>query len=154
MDNAGAKATERAINLAREMGFNVSVLDLGKEKDPADVILKQGKNEWVKIVNSAEKIMDFYFKKAFLNRNSENIDDKKKITEELLPQIKKINNSIEQAHFIQKLAQKLMVREDDIREEFAKIKLEKKVKKDEGQIKNNLSKRKVRKRVFKTIFNK
>ena len=152
MDNAGAKATERAINLAREMGFNVSVLDLGKEKDPADVILKQGKNEWVKIVNSAEKIMDFYFKKAFLNRNSENIDDKKKITEELLPQIKKINNSIEQAHFIQKLAQKLMVREDDIREEFAKIKLEKKENKKERQFKNNLSQKEKLEKEFLKLY--
>jgi DNA primase len=34
MDSAGAKATERAIDLARQMGFNVCILDLGKEKDP------------------------------------------------------------------------------------------------------------------------
>jgi len=124
MDSAGAKATERAIDLAREMGFNVSVLDLKEEKDPADVILKQGKEKWIGIVNSAEKIMDFYFRKAFLDKNIEKVDDKKKIIEELLPQIKKIDNSIEQSFFIQKLADELMVREEDIRKEFSKVRLE------------------------------
>jgi hypothetical protein len=32
----------------------------------------------------------------------DDVDDKKKITQELFPQIKKIDNSIEQAYFIQK----------------------------------------------------
>jgi len=129
MDNAGAKATERAIDLARQIGFNVSILDLGKEKDPADIILKQGGKKWLEIINKAEKVMDFYFRKAFSNRDIDNVDDKKKITEEILPQIKKIENTIEQAYFIQKLAQDLMVREDDVRKELAKTKIEKKEEK-------------------------
>lgn len=150
MDSAGAKATERAIDLARSMEFNVSVLDLGKEKDPADVILKQGKDSWIKIVDKAEDIMDFYFRKAFLGKDINNVFDKKKIAEELLPQIKKLNNSIEQAHFIQKLARKLMVREEDLRKEFSKVRVDKVEKKEIIEIKDNLSqKEKIEKKFLK-----
>ncbi|MDD3032942.1 MAG: toprim domain-containing protein, partial [Candidatus Pacebacteria bacterium] len=153
MDSAGAKATERAIDLAREMGFNVSVLDLKEEKDPADVILNQGKEKWLEIVGGAEKIMDFYFRKAFLNKNIEKVEDKKKIIEELLPQIKKIDNSIEQSFFIQKLADELLVREDDIRKEFSKLRLERKNSEVEsGKNKNNLSKKEKLERQFLKLY--
>jgi len=153
MDSAGAKATERAIDLAREMGFNVSVLDLKEEKDPADVILKQGKEKWIEIVNNAEKIMDFYFRKAFLDKNIEKVDDKKKIIEELLPQIKKIDNSIEQSFFIQKLADELMVREDDIRTEFSRIKLERREGETETKKnKDNLSQKEKLERQFLKLY--
>ncbi|MDD4358620.1 MAG: DNA primase, partial [Candidatus Pacebacteria bacterium] len=154
MDSAGAKATERAIDLARDLGFNVSILDLRKEKDPADVILNQGKEKWIEIVNSAEKIMDFYFRKAFLNRDVNNVEDKKKIVEELLPQIKKINNSIEQAYFIQKLGDDLKVREEDIRLEFSKIKLEKKEGESREEVKKSYSqKEKLEKKFLKLYLN-
>ena len=150
MDNAGAKATERAIDLARQIGFNVSILDLGKEKDPADIILKQGGKKWLEIINKAEKVMDFYFRKAFSNRDINNVDDKKKITEEILPQIKKIENTIEQAYFIQKLAQNLMVREDDVRKELAKTKIEKKEEEKIVEAKEHLSqKQKIEKKFLK-----
>ncbi|HOI59777.1 MAG TPA: DNA primase [Candidatus Pacearchaeota archaeon] len=150
MDNAGAKATERAIDLARQIGFNVSILDLGKEKDPADIILKQGGKRWLEIINKAEKVMDFYFRKAFSNRDINNVDDKKKITEEILPQIKKIENTIEQAYFIQKLAQNLMVREDDVRKELAKTKIEKKEEEKIVEAKEHLSqKQKIEKKFLK-----
>ncbi len=150
MDSAGAKATERAIDLARQMGFNVCILDLGKEKDPADVILKQGRDKWLEIVSKSEKIMDFYFRKAFSNRDLDDVDDKKKITQELFPQIKKIDNSIEQAYFIQKIAQDLKLREEDVRKEFNKIKVEAKEEKKEMDIRDELSqKEKIEKKFLK-----
>jgi len=138
-DNAGAKATERAIDLAREMSFNVSILDLKDEKDPADIILKKGKEAWFKIIENEEKIMDFYFRKAFLNKDIKNVEAKKEILTELLPKIKKISNSVEMSYFIQKLAQDLMVRDDDVREEMNKIKLNKIESVKEKIIKKNIS---------------
>jgi len=152
MDSAGAKATARAIDLAREMGFNVSILDLDKEKDPADVILKQGVEIWKEIVQNAHKIMDFYFKKALLGRDINNVDDKKKITEELLPQIKKINNSIEQAYFIQKLAEDLEVREEDVRMEFSKVRLDRKEKEEEKEVKKIYSQKEKLEKKFLKLY--
>ncbi|MDD4661812.1 MAG: DNA primase [Candidatus Pacebacteria bacterium] len=152
MDGAGNKATERAIDLAREMGFNVSILDLKEEKDPADVILKEGKEKWLEIVQNEEKIMDFYFRKAFLDKDITKVEAKKEITAELLPQIKKINNSVEQAHFLQRLAEDLMVREDDIRGELNKIKLDKKEEVfEKGLGKNIPTKEKIEKK-FLELF--
>ena len=151
-DSAGAKATERAIDLAREMGFNVSILDLKDEKDPADVILKKGKEKWLEIVQKEEKIMDFYFRKAFLNKDSKKVEMIKEITAELLPQIKKISNSVEKSYFIQKLSQELMVRDDDIREEMNKIRLDRKEDKNEKVFKKDISTKEKIERKFLELY--
>jgi hypothetical protein len=67
-----------------------------------------------------------------------------------LIQIKKLNNSIEQAHFIQKLARKLMVREEDLRKELSKVKVDKVEKQEIVEIKDNLSqKEKIEKKFLK-----
>ncbi len=150
MDSAGAKATERAIDLARQMDFNVSVLNFSEEKDPADVILNQGADKWNELIENAEEIMDFYFRKAFLNKDSEKVEDKKKIAQEILVQIKKMNNNIEQAHFIQKLGQKLRVREEDLRKELLKVKLVEEIEKNESEIRKKITqKEKIEKRFLK-----
>ncbi|MFA7141722.1 MAG: DNA primase [Candidatus Paceibacterota bacterium] len=150
MDSAGAKATERAIDLARKMDFNVSVLNFSEDKDPADVILNQGADKWNELIEKAEEIMDFYFRKAFLNKDSEKVEDKKKIAQEILVQIKKMNNNIEQAHFIQKLGQKLKVREEDLRKELLKVKLVEEIEKNENEVKKKITqKEKIEKRFLK-----
>jgi len=125
MDGAGKKATKRAIDLALKLGFNINVVTFEQGKDPADIILEKGEEEWQKIVSCGEPIMDYYFKIAFEDKDVNNIKDKKEISQELLLEIKKINNKIEQVHFIQLLADRLKVTESDIREELGKIKVKK-----------------------------
>ncbi len=89
------------------------------------MILSSGEEEWKKIIEEAKPINQFYFDLAFKNRDIKSIDDQKKIVSELLPIFKKIDNTIEQTHWIQKLAEKLSIREDDIRQEMKRINLPK-----------------------------
>jgi len=115
MDLAGNNATKKGIDLAIKNGFNVKVISMVAEKDPADIILLEGEEKWRDLVNSAKPINEFYFELAFKNRNSEILEDKKKIIADLLPILKKIDNNIEQSYWIENMSQRLKIKDEDIR---------------------------------------
>lgn len=125
MDLAGNNATKKGIDMALRNGFNVKVISMNSEKDPADIILSSGEDEWKKIIKEAKPINQFYFDLSFKDRDVKSVEDQKKIVSELLPIFKKIDNTIEQTYWIQKLAEKLSIREDDIRQEMKKVNLSK-----------------------------
>ncbi|MFA5207718.1 MAG: DNA primase [Candidatus Paceibacterota bacterium] len=124
MDIAGNNATKKGIDLALKNGFNVKVISMVAEKDPADIILLEGEEKWRDLVNLAKPINEFYFELAFKNRNPEVFEDKKKIIAELLPVLKKIDNNIEQSHWIENMSQRLRIKDEDIRSEMKKVKIE------------------------------
>ena len=113
MDLAGQTAAKRGIDLAQSQGFNIKVVVLPEGKDPAEIISKDPK-KWEKALEDAKTILDFYFYGAFLGKDLKNPEAKKEIAEILLPIIKRIPNKIEQAHWIQKLAEKLGVKEEAV----------------------------------------
>jgi len=125
MDLAGNNATKKGIDMALKNGFNVKVISMNSEKDPADIILSSGEDEWKKIIKEAKPINQFYFDLSFKDRDVKSVEDQKRIVSELLPIFKKIDNTIEQTYWIQKLAEKLSIREDDIRQEMKKVNLSK-----------------------------
>ncbi len=125
MDLAGNNATKKGIDMALKNGFNVKVISMNSEKDPADIILSSGEDEWKKIIKEAKPINQFYFDLSFKDRDVKSVEDQKRIVSELLPIFKKIDNTIEQTYWIQKLAEKLSIREDDIRQEMKKVNLPK-----------------------------
>lgn len=123
MDIAGDSATKRGIELAQAQGFNVRVVVLPEGMDPADTILKDPK-EWENRANTAKSIMDFYFESTFAKFDKIAPDGKREISKILLPIIKKIPNTIIQSHWIGKLVKDLGVREEDVRTELKKTKIE------------------------------
>lgn len=124
MDLAGDTATKRGINLAENQGFNIKVINAYSEKDPADIILEDPKN-WSDSVEKARSIMDYYFDSALSAFDKNLPEGKKQIGRIILPAIKRIQNKIEQSHWIQKLSQKLDIREDAIIAELKSINSEK-----------------------------
>lgn len=110
MDEAGLIAAQRGIDLALNLGFNIKVVaNLGK-KDAADLI-KEDPKLWKDAISNPLNIMDFYFDLAFKDFNPESVDDKKKAAAKILPIIARIANSVERAHYIHKLSEKLKVSE-------------------------------------------
>ncbi len=130
MDSAGMSATEKGISIAQEKGFDIKIIAMEKDEDPADVILED-KKKWEKYIKNAIPVMEFYFRNTFSKYDLNNPREKGEAAAELLPKIKKINNDIERAHFISLLARKLNVREEAIRTEMEKIKIKETDKKEE-----------------------
>jgi len=121
MDLAGDSATKRGINLAENLEFNIKVIETySKDADPADIIFKNSA-DWEKYLKQARSIMDYYFDSAFSAFDKNMPEGKKQIGRIILPAIKRIQNRIEQSHWIQKLSQKLDIREAAIIEELSRF---------------------------------
>jgi DNA primase len=123
MDIAGDTATKRGINLAQAQGFNIKVVVLPEDKDPADVISEKPE-DFSQAIQNAKGIVDFYFDNAFSHLDSKTPEGKKEISQILLPVIKIIPNKIEQFSWLQKLAKKLEVSENVVEQELKKTKIE------------------------------
>jgi len=121
MDIAGNTATKRGIDSAQEKGFNIKVIKMPPESDPADII-SESSQKWQKLLEKSQSIMEFYFNSAFSAHDKETAEGKKEISRIVLPVIKKIPNKIEQSHWIQRLSKDLKVGEEDVFEELNKIK--------------------------------
>ncbi len=120
MDVAGDSATKRGIDLAQSQGFNVKVITMPGEKDPADVIL-HNPQDWAKLAGETKSILEFYFETTFAKIPSGTPEGKREISKILLPVIKRIPSKIEQSHWVQELAKKLHVREEIIEEEMKRV---------------------------------
>ncbi|PJE58919.1 MAG: hypothetical protein COU83_01230 [Candidatus Portnoybacteria bacterium CG10_big_fil_rev_8_21_14_0_10_40_22] len=120
MDVAGQMATGRSIELALAHGFEIKIVDMAGQKDPADLI-KIDLAVWQKSVAGAQKILDFYYAKTFADFKVTNVEQKKQAAANLLPWINRLNNSIEQAHWLQLVSQRLGISEETLRQEMRRI---------------------------------
>ncbi len=141
MDLAGDTATKKGINLAQSAGFNIKVIDTySGAKDPAEIILENPEN-WSESIIKARSIMDYYFDSAFVPKSlsatgapaslglgakfdKNNPQGKKEIGAVILPAIKRLQNKIEQSHWVQKLAEKLDVSQESVLEELKNTRIE------------------------------
>jgi len=132
MDVAGQAAAERGIDLALSMGMNIKVVVLPPEyngqkiKDPDDCI-KVSPELWVKTIDSAMPIMDYYFDKVFVGADLNKPDIRKKAALKYLTQLTKMPDLIEQNFYLQKLSAKIDVPENLLRETMYKIENKKKI---------------------------
>lgn len=109
-DAAGFAAAQRGIRLALSQDLKVKVVILPPEagKDPDDAVQKDP-NIWVEAVKHPIPIMDYYFQKAVQGKDMGNVDHKREIGAFLLPEIAAVSNTIEQEHWLQKLADALRI---------------------------------------------
>ncbi len=121
MDVAGDSATKRGITLAQEQGFNVKVVTMPKDKDPADII-SQSADDWQRMINEARSILQFYFETTFSRFDAQTPEGKREISKILLPVMKRIPNKIERAYWVQDLATRLNVKEEAVEEELQNTK--------------------------------
>lgn len=105
-DNAGLSTSKKAYEMAISHGFNVKMTNLADFKDPGDMI-EENPELWQKTVKTAKSVIDWFFDMAFKGKDDLTSVDKKEIAKELLPVIRKISDSIEQAHFVEILSKKL-----------------------------------------------
>jgi DNA primase len=120
-DLAGESATKRSSHLATQIGFNVKVISLPDNQDPADYLQKDISG-WSRAIKQAQGLIEFYLAHALAKYNPSAVEGKKQISQIVLPVIKKIPNKVEQGHWVQELARQLKVQETALAEEMRKIK--------------------------------
>ncbi len=114
-DLAGESAAKRGIDLALGEEMNVRIIVLPQGKDP-DECIKNNPPDWFQAIKEAKSIMEYYFDQTLSRVDLNEVEGKKEAARILLPVIAKIGNKIEQAHWLQKLAELLKVSEQILRD--------------------------------------
>lgn len=118
-DKAGVNATYRAALLLLDAGLNVKVVALPAGSDPAELILKDSAG-FKDCVRKAQPVIDF-FVSHFMHTV---VDERARLLELskiVVPLIAKIQNALEQAHAIQRMAEAARIPEEALRAELKKI---------------------------------
>jgi DNA primase len=102
-DDAGIRATERAIGLASKLGVNLSVITIPGAKDP-DELIKQDPNSWKKIIENAEYGLDWLIGYYQSQINISDGKGKREFSDLMLNVIKSLNDPVEQEHYLIKVA--------------------------------------------------
>lgn len=112
-DLAGDAAARRGVEIAENLGFEMKVAHFVGGKDP-DEIARENPAMLKKSIKEAVPVYDYFFSSAAKRFDIATAFGKKKIGEELLPVLMKIENPIVQNHYVKKLAKSLDVTEETI----------------------------------------
>ncbi len=122
-DEAGIKAAQRGIRMAMKKGMHVNIIEIPDSlgEDP-DECIQNDPDQWFKVVNNAEDIMQWYFRKAFEDVDLSDPKQKQEVVNELLPEIASISYAVERDHWLQKLSEKIGTETSVLREDLQRFK--------------------------------
>ena len=103
-DGAGQNAILRAMEVMQNMGCDMRALQMTGAKDPDEYIIKYGSARFQKLMNEAISLVEFKVKILGQNLDLNNASDKIKFLNEIAKLISKIDNTIEQEIYIEKIA--------------------------------------------------
>ncbi len=112
-DMAGDAAARRGIEIADMAGLDMKVVTIPSGKDP-DEAARENPVLLKKAIKQAIPVYDYFITSALKRFDVQSAFGKKKVSEELLPIIGKIENPIVQGHYVKKLALALDTSEETI----------------------------------------
>lgn len=120
-DDAGVASALKTAAIAMKAGMDVKLAALPEGKDPADLVLED-KEIWRQGVREAKHVIDFLLDRIMAHE-SDARKAKQRVTREVLPYVAMIENGIDQAHFISRIADAIGVDDAIVREEVRKAPL-------------------------------
>jgi len=126
-DAAGVKATERAIEIAGNMGIDLTVIsDYHGAKDP-DELIQKDPELWKKAVNENVPAVDWVLEKYEESLDLRRAEGKRKYSDKALKILGLVKDEVLKADYYQKVAKKLgvpvealMKKDDHLNEKFEK----------------------------------
>lgn len=103
-DEAGLRATERAIELAQPLNLNLSIVSIPSGKDP-DELIKQNAQLWTEAINEAPYVMDWLFSTLKSQFDISSASGKKKFSDRLLKTIGRLEDAVEREHYMNQLSE-------------------------------------------------
>lgn len=123
-DEAGEAASLRGLDLLLSEGLYVKISRLPEGFDPDTYVRKYSADSFIKLVESADNLFDYKLKLLLKRLNPAEPEEKTKITTEMLPTIKRIENAVLRSDYMKKLSEVLFVKEEVLLEELGKVKLD------------------------------
>lgn len=120
-DEAGIKATLRAIPILLTVGLKVKVCQLANAKDPDEFIKKYGVNKFKESLKNSEIYLNFQINQLKKNVDFNNTEEVIAFTKEVSILISKIENEIEKDLYIKKVSDFTKVSIEAIKKELIKL---------------------------------
>jgi len=121
-DTAGQSATLRSLSLIKKAGIKVRVISLPANSDPADILLKKGKQFFINLIERALPLIDYKLKILIQQFNPATTEGKVSIIRELFQDLSAIDSNIELNNEVKKLAERLRLTEDSILKDLNRYK--------------------------------
>lgn len=118
-DTAGLAAARKSAIPALKMGFDVHAIELGEEKDPADLIL-ESPDKWFTAISSSRHIIEFFLS-VLQKKSKDKREFRHSVEKSVLPIVASIESKIDQAHFADIVATFLDVPRDVVMEEVRRV---------------------------------
>lgn len=120
-DEAGQRATMRAIPMMKNTGVEVFVLIVPDGKDPDEFIRKHGKAEFDKLLENANSIVDYQFQYKINHIDFSTLRGKFQVLNEMFPLCAEIKNTVIQREYFKKFSNVLLIDESLIWQEWQKF---------------------------------
>lgn len=102
-DRAGMSATERVIPLASKVGVTLSIIDIPSGKDP-DELIRQDPKIWLQVIERPKYALDWLLERYQASLDLSSAVGKRQFSDVLLPVVRQLTDSVEQAHYLNKIA--------------------------------------------------
>ena len=113
-DDAGQKATARAMNILDKVGISANVLTMQGAKDPDEYIKKFGKEAFQLLIDGSQSGMEYELKKLRSSIDLTTPEGKSEYLKKAVDFIANINSSIDRAVYISTIAQECDVNRSNV----------------------------------------
>jgi DNA primase len=107
-DRAGLNATERAIPIASKVKVSLSIIDIPSGKDP-DELIRQDPKLWQESIKNNKYALDWLVERYKKLLDVSTAKGKREFSDVLLPLIKKLDDPVEQDHYLNVIAKAIDV---------------------------------------------
>jgi DNA primase len=121
-DSAGNMATLRSLDLLVKAGLEIKVIDLPQGYDPADFLIKKGRETFQNLIDRSLSLIDYKLKLLYSKYSIKTIEGKVKVVKEILPTLNVIGNEVELRAQTKKISEELKLSEEAILIELKRYK--------------------------------
>ncbi len=119
-DGAGQTAIMRGMEILKNMGIDIRVLQISGAKDPDEFVIKYGPDRFRKCMDNSISIVEYKVKNLRKNLNLDNTSDKIKFLNEIAKILSEVDNSMEREIYIDKISKTYDISKNSIEAEINK----------------------------------
>lgn len=132
-DSAGQAATLRGLEILKNLGCDVRILQMDDGKDPDEYVIKYGSGRFNMLIENAISLVEFKIKVLKNQYNLQNTNDKIKFLQEIAKILLNIESQIELEIQIDNISRNYEISKEAIYAELNKIKYNNKNKEQENE---------------------
>ncbi len=119
-DGAGQTAIMRGMEILKNMGIDIRVLQISGAKDPDEYVVNYGPDKFRKCMDDAISVVEYKVKALKKTLDLDNVSDKIKFLNELAKVLSEVDNTMEREVYIDKISKTYDISEEAIIAEINK----------------------------------